>query len=98
MVSVYQGVSRNRMELALGIAKQKLNHLKQAKQADEELEQCASECRVMFKQGDSVRSAAGVAFGAGVPRFPSPTILSGALAELERRIADLEAQVKEGAA
>ena len=57
-----------------------------------------SACKVMFASNDEVRSAAGVAFGAGVPRFASPTIPSGALAELERRIADLEVQVKEGAA
>jgi hypothetical protein len=52
----------------------------------------------MFAQADGVRATAGVAFGAGVPRFPSPTIPAGALAELEKRIGELEAQVKEGAA
>ena len=86
------------MALALETAKRKLDNLKQGKEADEELERWASECRVMFKQGDPVRTAAGVASGAGVPRFPSPTIPSGALAELERRIADLEAQVKQSVA
>ena len=82
------------MELALETAKRKLHHLTEAKKADQELERCASECRVMFKQGDSVRAEACVAFGAGVPRFPSPTIPPGALADLERRIAQLEEQVK----
>ena len=97
LVPVYQEVARNRMELALETAKRKFHHLKQAKQADDELAACASECRVMFKQGDPVRAAAGVV--SGVPRFPSPTIPAGALAELERRIADLEAEVsKQGVA
>ena len=95
---VYQEVARNRLELQLETAKRKLHHLTEAKQADEELERCASECRVMFKQDDSVRAEASVAFGAGVPRFPSPTIPAGALAELERRISELEEQIAQGAA
>ena len=95
---VYREVAANRLALQLDSAKRKLDHLKQAKAADEELQQCESACKVMFAQADDVRSAAGVAFGAGVPRFASPTIPAGAMTELERRINELEAQVKEGVA
>ena len=86
------------MAQQLETAKRKFDHLKQAKAADDELESIGSASRVMFRQDDKVRSESGVAVGAGVPRFPSPTIPSGALAELERRINELEAQVKQGAA
>ena len=60
---------------------------------DQEVERCAKACKVQFRQNDVVRATAGVAFGAGLPRLGSPTIPSGALAELERRIAELEAEV-----
>ena len=99
MVPVYGEVAAARMAQQLETAKRKLHHLTEAKKADQELAACASACRVMFAQADKVRADAGVAFGAGVPRFPSPTIPSGALADLERRIAELEAEVsKQGAA
>lgn len=99
IVPIYQQVAYNRLEQVLEIAKRKLDHLKQSKAADDELEACASACRVAFRRDDPVRTEAGVAYGAGVPRLASPTIPPGALAELERRISELKEQVtKQGVA
>ena len=99
MVPIYVEAAGNNLAQHLEVAKRKLDHLKQAKAADDELEACASACRVMFAQADEVRTKAGVAFGAGIPRLASPTIPSGALADLERRIAKREAEVpKQGVA
>lgn len=54
--------------------------------------------QVQFKGDDAVRGAAGISVGGGVPRLIFSGIQKRAIADYARRVAELEAQVKQGVA